>query len=122
MRLWLISMMLTPASWNLAVIAASAPGRSWAAMCKPRDPPLPDKIAHQNVGEQMRVDVAAAKDRSDLLPGEALRVAEHRRKPRRAGAFDDALLDRDEHGHGALELALLDQLNFDAKILRGSGW
>src|SRR5829696_8264152 len=31
MRLWLISMMLTPASWNLAVIAASAPGRSCAA-------------------------------------------------------------------------------------------
>ena len=73
---------------------------------KARDAALADEIADQHVGEQMRVDIAAAQQGRDLLALEALGIGEHRRKAGRAGALDHRLFDPDQHRHRALELAL----------------
>src|SRR5829696_4646787 len=57
-----------------------------------RNASLPDKIAHEDVGQQVRVDVPAAQDGAHLLARVTMRFAQHRRKPGSAGAFDYALL------------------------------
>ena len=48
---------------------------------KPRDAALPDEVADQHIGEQVRVDVAAAQDSRDLLALEALRSASIAARP-----------------------------------------
>ena len=45
----------------------------------------------------------------DLLPRKARRIGQHRRKSRGARALDDALLDGDEDGDRAFDVALGDQ-------------
>ena len=91
------------------MIAASAPGWSWTATLKARDPPLANEVADEDVGEQMGVDVPAAQDGRDLLAAESLGVGEHRGEAGRACPFDHGLLDPDEHRDGALEVAFGNQ-------------
>ena len=105
-RLWLISMMLTPASWNWAVIDGERAGPVLGGDLEPRDPPLADEVADQDVGEQMGVDIAAAQDGRDLAALEPPGIVEDRREPGRAGALDHRLFDPDQHRHRLLERAL----------------
>ena len=116
MRLWLISMTLTPGFEDL-----SGDGRERARLIvrgnvQARDPALPDQVADQHVGEQMHVDIAAAQNRRDLLAGKAVAVGEHRRDARGARTFDDGLFDPDEHRDGALEIALVDEHDFIGEV------
>src|SRR5574338_1126934 len=83
---------------------------------EPGDAALADEVANQHVGEQMRVDVTAAKDGGDLAALEALGVGDHGGEARGAGALDHGLLDPDEHRDGALEVAFRDQRHAVGKL------
>ena len=50
-----------------------------------------------------------AQHQPDLAAAEALRVLEQRRQPRRAGAFDQGLLDLQQHHDSLLDIAFVDQ-------------
>ena len=91
------------------MIAASAPGLVLGRDVKPRDAALADEVADQHVGEQVRVDIAAAQQGRDLLALEALGVGQHRGEARRARALDHGLFDADQHRDRAFEVALGDQ-------------
>ena len=71
-----------------------------------RDPALPHQVADQNVGEQVRIDIAAAKDASRPSCRKAILVGNHRREAGSAGAFDNRLFNADKHRDRALQLAL----------------
>jgi hypothetical protein len=87
---------------------------------QPRDTPLANEVADEDVGEQVRVDIAAAQNGRDLPALESRRVGEHRREPRRAGALDHRLFDSGQHRHRTLELALGDEHHVAGEILENA--
>ena len=108
-RWWCTSSMLAPASATTAVMRASTPGVSRAADADARQPPGAHHAALDDRGQQQRVDVAAAQHQADLAAGVARRVLEQRRQPGGAGAFDHRLLDLQQHQHGLLDVAFVDE-------------
>ena len=87
---------------------------------EPGDAALADEIADKHVGEQVRVDVAAAQKVATFLPLKRSGSRKHRGKSRGASAFNDGLLDADQHRDGAFEVALGNEHDVVRHILRGS--
>ena len=73
------------------------------------EPARLDHAALDDLGQHQRLDVAAAEDEADLLAGEARRLLHQRREADRAGAFDDRLLDLEQHQDRLLDVVLGDQ-------------
>jgi hypothetical protein len=89
--------------------ARQRPGHVARADAHPRQPPVAHHAALDDRGQQQRVDVAAAQHQPDGAAGEARLVLHQRRQPGRAGAFDQRLLDLQQHHDGCLDVALVDQ-------------
>ena len=72
-------------------------------------PSLAGEFAGQHRGDQPGVDVAAGQDEADIAARKTIRRRQHRGKAGGARAFDDGLLDRDQHRQRALDLVFSDE-------------
>ena len=70
---------------------------------------LAGQFAQQHVGEQARVDVAAADDKADVLATERRGIGHEGGKTRRARAFGHRLFDGEQQGDGALKFGFRHQ-------------
>ena len=73
MRWWLTSMMLTPHSCELGGDRGERARPVMRGDLQAGDAAAADQLADQHIGQQMRVDIAAAQDRADLPSAEAVR-------------------------------------------------
>ena len=76
---------------------------------QPHEAPRTRHAALDDLGQQQRLDVAAAQHQPDAAPGEALAVLHQRRQADRAGALDHRLLDLEQREDRHLDVALVDQ-------------
>ena len=103
---------------KLAAMAASAPGRSCAATAA-----VPSAPAERDRGQaHRRADACRCCRRkrrcATFFPGKPRRIGQHRGKTRRAGAFHNALLDRDEDRDRAFDVAFGDQDDLVGDVAR----
>jgi hypothetical protein len=78
-------------------------------MRSPRDAARACEIAQQHIGEQPRVDIAAAQHQTDLAPANSSGCAKQRGEACGARALDHRLFDLEQQADRAFQMTLGDQ-------------
>ena len=102
-------MILPPAAPTKEAIWPRAPGRSEHADPDGDDPAFAHQLAHDHLGQQSRIDIAARQHQADLAPLEQFGIAQQSGQPDGAGPFGDRLFDRQEQRDGMFDVGLVDQ-------------